>query len=715
MGLLADYMIHHNEITEMKFVEKNGNISFQKVLPFNDKNIKIGNNIVSKYNEKLNVFDYKDYIISFDDMQFGTNDKNFIKSKMFFLYEKIKRVEFADLRTERFVIKNERPKDINGNYIVDKAKGEISFEREMKLLKDETGEYQKEWTGNYILKKQYQRKKEDLNGAFFSLHLNEKKHPHIHCWIPKSVKMGKGYEAFRAAVREIVEIEGLILQEDNILFDKNDLKNEKNSKSLNEFRAARQVLSAYSYLLEEYQSLQGHKKSEFYIKNFENDIVHCRKYKISLTAYEHTETVNKKGKNQKIYSLSKLLETYTQYIAGSQDFIDQLIQRNNEQTKYKINFEKYTAKIEKQAKKAYIEQGIESIIEMFINCVYSKEKVPCSIKQIWREYASSTNGLKREIAEQMTEIYQSRYTKYRKINDKKLEKAKYRIELIIKKYDSLDFYEKVLGRFEELLKIETKSESNIINKLKQEFKLDILYIDKQDKTVLRFGNKDYETISLKSILQEKTTVYQVILENKNVELVNNFPDMLKKSVTEATGNEIAGMIAKETAKVIANKVPNLSIIPLQIAEITDISHDKSFEINEQKLFSVIEKSCDEIINKINDSDYNFNFEKFAVNNPVNFSKLIIDSIISAFTNLLKITIDLSKEFAINVCQKYEILKKRIELGNKIVMEQNQILGKLNSEEIDDINILKEQINKNDNEIGEYDCCSIVESSELSEK
>jgi hypothetical protein len=216
-------------------------------------------------------------------------------------------------------------------------------------------------------------------------------------------------------------------------------------------------------------------------------------------------------------------------------------------------------------------------------------------------------------------------------------------------------------------------------------------------------------------LQEKTTVYQVILENKNVELVNNFPDMLKKSVTEATGNEIAGMIAKETAKVIANKVPNLSIIPLQIAEITDISHDKSFEINEQKLFSVIEKSCDEIINKINDSDYNFNFEKFAVNNPVNFSKLIIDSIISAFTNLLKITIDLSKEFAINVCQKYEILKKRIELGNKIVMEQNQILGKLNSEEIDDINILKEQINKNDNEIGEYDCCSIVESSELSEK
>lgn len=168
MGLLADYIIHHNEITEIKFVEKNGNISFKKVLPFNDKNIKIGDNIVSKYDKSLNVLDYKDYIVSFDDIQFGTKDENLIKSKMFSVYEKLKNLEFSDTRTEKFVIKNERAKDINGNYIVDKAKGEISFEREMKLLKDETGEYQKEWTGNYILKKQYQRKKEGLNGAFFS-------------------------------------------------------------------------------------------------------------------------------------------------------------------------------------------------------------------------------------------------------------------------------------------------------------------------------------------------------------------------------------------------------------------------------------------------------------------------------------------------------------------------------------------------------------------
>lgn len=539
--------------------------------------------------------------------------------------------------------------------------------------------------------------------------------------------MGKGYEALRSAIRVIVESEGLILQEDNVFFDKNELKVEKNSKALNEFRTARQVLSSYSYFLEEYQSLKGQKKLEFERKYIFSDSVNARRHTISFSAIEHEikvitkrkyRTGDREGqyKEYTVYSFEKLLETYTNYKAGSQDFIDQLISRHNEYSKHKItDTEKYTAQIEKQAKKDYETEGFRAVMRTLLNCINSRQKVPCFTKNIWREYASSSNLLKREIATQMSEIYQSRATKYREINEDRINNAIEKLEILFQKYENLDIYEKVLSRFDELLKRETKSESNIINKLKQEFNLETLYIDKQDKTVLRFGNKDYETISLKSILQEKTTVYQVVLENKNVELVKNFPDMLKKSVTEATGNEIAGMIAKETAKVISNKVPNLSIIPLKIAEITDISHDKSLEINEQKLFFVIEKSCDEIINKINDSDYNFNFEKFAVKNPVNFSKLIIDSIISAFANVLKITIDLSKEFAINICQKYEILKKRIELGNKIVIEQNQILGKLNSKEIDDINILKEQINKNDNEIGEYDCCSIVESSELSEK
>ena len=197
MGKLADYMVHHSEITEMKIVDEKGEVSFQKVEAYNDESIRIGDSIISKDDDGLNVLDYKDYIISLDDMQFGTKDENTIKEKMMKVYEKLKNIEFSDERKEKIIIKNERAKDKNGNYILDTSKREISFEKEMKFRKDSNGkdikvrgvdgQYIKEWTGNYILTKYYTRKTENLDGAFFSLHLNEETHPHIHCWIPKTV------------------------------------------------------------------------------------------------------------------------------------------------------------------------------------------------------------------------------------------------------------------------------------------------------------------------------------------------------------------------------------------------------------------------------------------------------------------------------------------------------------------------------------------------
>ena len=97
MGKLADYLVEHNEITEMKILEK-GKISYLKVEKYDNKNIKIKNKIVSKSDEFLDVKLYKDYIISLDDIQFGTKDKDIINKKMYELYKKIKNIEFTDLR-----------------------------------------------------------------------------------------------------------------------------------------------------------------------------------------------------------------------------------------------------------------------------------------------------------------------------------------------------------------------------------------------------------------------------------------------------------------------------------------------------------------------------------------------------------------------------------------------------------------------------------------
>jgi hypothetical protein len=166
------------------------------------------------------------------------------------------------------------------------------------------------------------------------------------------------------------------------------------------------------------------------------------------------------------------------------------------------------------------------------------------LKFIWRELALSESPFNRAVAEQITEIYQSRATKQRDIDYKRLEKASVKIKEL---YNLNEIQEKILGRFEELLKTETEKEGNIINTLKQEFRLDTLYIDKIDKTVLRFGNKDYETISLKSILQEKTTVYQVILENK-------IKNISFKNIDNAELSEISEIVLK---KVVEN---NLEVI-----------------------------------------------------------------------------------------------------------------------------------------------------------
>lgn len=518
MGKLGDYLVHHSELTEKKILEGNGTFRFEKILYYDKSNILCGDKIVAKNSVDMDVKNYKDYIVSIDDIQFGTKNKELIKIKMMNLYKKIKNIEFSDEYIKKIKIKNERPKDSAGNYIIDKKNGEIKFEKDNK-------------SDNYILTKQYKRKTENLEGAFFSLHLNEETHPHIHCWIPKTVKMGYKFEAFRSAVRKVLHSEGFIMQEDNVFFDKNELEIEKNREALNNYRTARNVLSAYSYTLEEYQSLKGEKKQDFEAKTFSKDTVKARRYTISMTAEEHRTEVSKtkrytsgerKGKYKEytVYSFSKLLNDYTGHKAGSQDFINQLVNRHNTLKSYsKRDIFEYMALIEKQAIKKYETEGILGITQLIFDCIANKNKVPCVIKFMWRELASSKSPFDRAVAEQITEIYQSRATKQRDIDYSRLEKASAKIKEL---YNLNKIQEKILERFEELLKTETENEGNIINTLKDEFNLETLYIDKTDKTLLRFGTKDYEKVSIKQLLGDKTTVYQVINTNKikNISLKN---------------------------------------------------------------------------------------------------------------------------------------------------------------------------------------------------
>ena len=244
-----------------------------------------------------------------------------------------------------------------------------------------------------------------------------------------------------------------------------------------------------------------------------------------------------------VYSFSKLLKDYTSYKAGSQDFINQLISRHNALTSYsKKDITKYTSEIEKSAIEIYKNQGIDGIIQLLKDCIFDKEKVPCIIKDLWRELAFSESLLKRAVAEQMTEIYQSRATKQTDIDYERLEKASAKINMIYQKYENLEIYEKVLVRFEELLKTEMVKESNIINTLKDEFNLETLYIDKTDKTLLRFGTKDYEKVSIKQLLGDKTTVYQVIYTNK-------IKNIFLKNIDNAELAEVSEIVLK---KVIEN-------------------------------------------------------------------------------------------------------------------------------------------------------------------
>ena len=248
-------------------------------------------------------------------------------------------------------------------------------------------------------------------------------------------------------------------------------------------------------------------------------------------------------KEYMVYSFSKLLKDYTSYKAGSQDFINQLISRHNALTSYsKKDITKYTSEIEKSAIEIYKNQGIDGIIQLLKDCIFDKEKVPCIIKDLWRELAFSESLLKRAVAEQMTEIYQSRATKQTDIDYERLEKASAKINMIYQKYENLEIYEKVLVRFEELLKTEMVKESNIINTLKDEFNLETLYIDKTDKTLLRFGTKDYEKVSIKQLLGDKTTVYQVIYTNK-------IKNIFLKNIDNAELAEVSEIVLK---KVIEN-------------------------------------------------------------------------------------------------------------------------------------------------------------------
>ena len=689
-------MVHHSEITEIKIVDEKGEVSFQKVEAYNNESIRIGNNVILKDDKSLNVLDYKDYIISFDDIQFSTTNEETIKNKMYSVYEKLKNIEFSDIRTERFVIIKEREKNNQGNYIIDRSKGEINFEKEMKFPKDKNGkdikirgadgEYKKEWTGKYTLTKQYTRAKENLNGAFFSLHLNEKTHPHVHVWIPKTVKMGYKYEAFRSAVRDVAKSEGLILQEDTKYFSKDELKIEKESKNLNDYRTARQVLSSYSYILEEYKSLNDEKKQAFKEKFFKKDIINCRRYKISVKNDEHIEITNKRDKKQKVYSLDKLLEVYTNTKVGSQDFINQLISRHNALTSYsKKDITKYTFSYELEAQKTYEKNGVKGIVELLQKKVGSGEKIPNRIKDIWRGLANSTSANDREIAEQITEIYQSRATKYTEIDTERIEKAKVNIEKIKKKYEKMELQEKVLVRFEELLKVETEKESNIINSLKHEFGLETLYVDKQDKTVLCFGAKDYEKVSIKHLLEDKSTVYQVIVENKNKKQVKLFASEMQVAIEETT-NRIGGLVAKDTIQEIMKNKPFFYLVPLK-TELTDEAHEKKLNENVKKLSFFKELSIENI-----KKEFSFEYvNKISVIEPARFSKTIINSILSACKNVFGFAVEIAKNFYSTIMQKSEVYQERLRIGNEIIGGKET-----------DINKVKEEIEKVDRDYRERD-------------
>ena len=412
--------------------------------------------------------------------------------------------------------------------------------------------------------------------------------------------------------------------------------------------------------------------------------MNATEHRTEISTTKKYQTGEKKGqyKEYTVYSFSKLLQDYTTHKAGSQDFINQLISRHNTLTSYsKKDITKYTADIEKKSIEIYGEKGVLGIMQLLVQCIVNQEKVPCTVKNIWRELASSDSTLKRAVANEMTEIYQSRATKYTEINTERLDNAIEKINGIYNKYENLEVHEKVLNRFEELLKSETVKESNIINTLKEEFSLETLYIDKTDKSLLRFGTKDYEKVSIKELLGEKTTVYQVIAENKNKKQIEGFSYEMATAVSELT-NAVGGMVAKEVITEIMEEKPFFYLVPLHQATATDIAHEEKLDINSKKLCSVKEQSIKSIKKELQ-----FEYvDKVSVLEPKRFANIIVDSIVAACTSVFGFAVSLIKDFAEKIMQKSEIYQERVSIGNKQLQELTY-----RKTDIKDINELKETL------------------------
>lgn len=463
------------------YIDENGDVL--EVKNVYDADCKIDNSIIKIGNEIRLIDDFKnyfDYNTSFDDIQFQGYQSD-IDNKMEKVIEELANLKYID-----------------------------------------TSYYSKKVLKSGEKKSYFYNRKTELKETFFFYHNNVRTHPHIHIHLPKNIPLGKNCYKLKKTINSIFEKYKLIPNSE-IIVEKNNTKEGK--YEIRKFQGIKKTLEKVSWLYRQAESkvVNENKSVREYLDSKIKILIgkEGKEYKIYATNHCYFSLENSdfyirkkmiRGKNKgetekiKVHSLNVLINNYSKYskIAGSKDFLESLINRIEKSEKIIIN-----KSCLEQYEKINFENGKE-VLQNLTKKIDNGEKISSSYKDYWRKNINSDNSEKKEISKAIQELYAERKNNvFQYSKEKLIEKYEKGIENI----EIIGRNKMILEKLDEFLEFETLSDRNLINKIKNENRSLIIYLEK-------YGNKQYliinkDKIDISQILKKYgvKTIYGKIKEN----------------------------------------------------------------------------------------------------------------------------------------------------------------------------------------------------------
>ncbi|OQY07195.1 MAG: hypothetical protein B6I28_05785 [Fusobacteriia bacterium 4572_132] len=433
---------------------------------------------------------YIDYKISFDRLEFPI-DKNQREKKLLKIMEEIK-----DIKIDCSFVRKEKRK------------------KEPKSKENILKTYKK---GDYWIKESKYERYQKLDDCILSLHTNED-HPHFHLIIPRKGSWGNKYYQLEKEIVEVMKKHKVTIPHMVKQVTKEKLENKEYREKYNKYKTAREVLSALSWQFEKDRS-----------KNIETNIfqnLFVKKYCINFKIYKNSTYINEKGKERKVYSFIDLLRDYIRFEdAGTMMFLQKLFKEN--EILKEIEDYKEVKKIIKD--ETLNDKSVVKIYKEIERELYKGKNISSKYRNFLYKNENSLDPKIKMLRQNVRELLENRKITP-KYNDVREETRKANLEEISKKHLKLFKEEDRLNelikmKYREFLKEEIKSESNLINDLKEEFKgVKISYIDKDKQNLRVNGN----IVNCSDMFREFNidTRYQQIWKNKN----NKFEEIKEQKI-----------------------------------------------------------------------------------------------------------------------------------------------------------------------------------------